>query len=57
MYLRAIHCDEISKTNLQRRIDIHIEVQRVEYQKLSSDRLTNRRQRIRERVEAARILN
>jgi magnesium chelatase family protein len=36
------------------RIDIHIEVPRVEYEKLSDDRLGEPSQAIRERVEAAR---
>ena len=36
------------------RIDIHVEVPRVEYQKLSDDRLGEPSQAIRERVEAAR---
>jgi magnesium chelatase family protein len=36
------------------RIDIHIEVPRVDYQKLSSDQLGESSEAIRERVEAAR---
>ena len=36
------------------RIDIHVEVPRVDYDKLSSDRLGEPSVRIRERVEAAR---
>src|SRR5574337_1520220 len=36
------------------RIDIHVEVPRVDYQKLSSDRLGEASEAIRERVEAAR---
>jgi magnesium chelatase family protein len=36
------------------RIDIHVEVPRVEYQKLSDDRLGESSDRIRSRVEAAR---
>ena len=36
------------------RIDIHVEVPRVDYQKLSSDRLGESSEAIRERVEAAR---
>lgn len=36
------------------RIDIHIEVPRVEYQKLSSDRLGESSEAIRKRVQAAR---
>ena len=36
------------------RIDIHVEVSRVDYQKLSSDRLGESSETIRERVEAAR---
>ncbi len=36
------------------RIDIHIEVQRVDYEKLSSDRIGEPSAKIRERVEAAR---
>ena len=37
------------------RIDIHVEVPRVDYQKLSSDRLGESSEAIRERVEAARL--
>jgi len=36
------------------RIDIHVEVPRVDYQKLSSDRLGESSECIRARVEAAR---
>jgi magnesium chelatase family protein len=36
------------------RIDIHVEVPRVDYQKLSSDRSGESSEAIRERVEAAR---
>ena len=36
------------------RIDIHIEVPRVDYEKLSSDRLGESSSSIRERVQAAR---
>jgi magnesium chelatase family protein len=36
------------------RVDIHVEVPRVEYEKLSDDRLGEQSERVRERVEAAR---
>jgi magnesium chelatase family protein len=38
------------------RIDIHVEVPRVEYDKLSDDRLGEPSSAIRERVEAARVV-
>jgi magnesium chelatase family protein len=38
------------------RIDIHIEVPRVDYEKLSSDRMGERSESIRARVQAARII-
>jgi len=48
---------EISKENFQARldrIDIHIEVPRVDYEKLSGDRLGESSESIRKRVQAAR---
>ena len=41
---------------LMDRIDLHAEVPRVEYEKLSSDRLGEPSANIRERVESARLV-
>jgi predicted ATPase with chaperone activity len=57
MYLRACAGDEISKADigpLLDRIDIHIEVPRVNYEKLSGDRVSESSESIRARVQAAR---
>ena len=60
--IKACTCSNMVVTKYQKkisgplldRIDIHIEVPRVEYEKLSSDRLGESSATVRERVEAAR---
>jgi magnesium chelatase family protein len=60
--LRACICSDSTVTRYQKRlsgplldrIDIHVEVPRVEYEKLASDRLAESSRAIRERVESAR---
>ena len=60
--VRACTCSPASVSRYQKRIsgplldriDIHIEVPRVEYEKLSDDRMGERSEIIRERVQAAR---
>jgi magnesium chelatase family protein len=60
--LRACTCSDAMVTRYQKRlsgplldrIDIHVEVPRVEYEKLASDRLAESSESIRKRVEAAR---
>lgn len=57
MHLRASIGNEISKRisgPLLDRIDIHIEVPRVDYEKLSADRVGETSEAIRARVQAAR---
>jgi hypothetical protein len=59
MHLRARCGDQISKANLRStplldRIDIHIEVPRVDYEKLSGNKLSESSESIRQRVQAAR---
>ena len=61
--LRACTCSDAMVTRCQKRlsgpfldrIDIHVEVPRVEYEKLASDRLAESSESIRKRVEAARV--
>ena len=55
--LAPIHSNKISKTNLRPlldRIDIHIEVPRVDYEKLSGNKVSETRESIRKRVQVAR---
>ena len=57
MHLRPIHSNKISKTNLRPlldRIDIHIEVPRVDYEKLSGNKVSESSESIRKRVQVAR---
>ena len=57
MYLCACCCDQIPEAHLRShldRIDIHIEVPRVDYEKLSGNRLGETSESIRRRVQAAR---
>ena len=57
MHLRPIHSNKISKTNLRPlldRIDIHIEVPRVDYEKLSGNKVSETSESIRKRVQVAR---
>ncbi len=57
MLLCAFHCDEIPKRisgPLLDRIDIHIEVPKVDYEKLSGNRVGESSETIRARVQAAR---
>src|SRR5437762_13194331 len=60
--LRACTCSETAVTRYQKRlsgplldrVDIHLEVPRVEYEKLASDRAGEASSTVRQRVEAAR---
>ena len=59
MFLCSCGRDEISKANFRSlldRINIHIEVPRVDYEKLSSDRVGETSEAIRARVQTARNL-
>jgi predicted ATPase with chaperone activity len=57
IYLRASDGDQISKANLWSlldRINIHIEVLRVDYEKLNGNKASETSENIREHVQAAR---